>query len=116
MRIANPREYVTDFVKITEDQLVKTQGNGCWCWRRKDYRTKDDKNAVTLYSLTAGCYWNEYYKLSVTGEMKLSSAQKALKDCYAVKYQLNGIGAAAYFTDEVEAINFTLKIIELIQA
>jgi len=116
MRIANPREYVEARAKITEDQLGEAHVNGCWCWMMKDYRTKDDKNAVTLYSLTAGCYWNEYYKLSVTGEMKLSSAQKALKDCYAVKYQLNEMAAVAYFTEEAEAIDFTLKIIELIKA
>ena len=108
MRIANPREYVTDRAKITEDAYSKAVDAGKWYWQMKRYTDNDGNNLVTLYHLDAGCYFDV--------NQAVTFAKKAKKECWLVEYQLGTIGAAAYFTDEVEAINFTLKIIELIKA
>lgn len=104
----NVEEYVENRAKVTEEQLQEAEENGAWCWEMKTYCTKDDENKVVLYSLAAGCYWH----ISPKG----TSAQKVLKDCYAVEYRLNSMGTTAYFTEEGEAIDFTMKIINLIKA
>ena len=110
MRIAssNVKEYIGNRGPVTEEQLLAADEKGAWCWEMKTYRTKDDENSVTLYSLAAGCYWH----ISPKG----TSAVKVLKTCYAVEYGLNSMGSTAYFTEEVEAIDFTMKIINLIKA
>ena len=108
MRIANPREYVTDRAKITEETYLKATDAGKWCWQMKRYSDNDENNQVTLYHLDAGCYFDV--------NQAVTFARRAKRECWLVKYSLGEIGTAAYFTDEVEAIDFTLKIIELIKA
>ena len=108
MRIANPTEYVTDRARITEETYSKAIESGKWYWEMKRYTDKDENNWVILYHLDADCYFD----VNLAGVF----ARRAKKECWRVEYKLNEISTSAWFTDEVEAINFTLKIIELIKA
>lgn len=106
MRIADTKNYITKHEKVTEDEVMAANDNGQWCWEMTDFRKGDD--SVTLYHLDEGCYWDFLNK----GKL----ASRALKECWVVAYTLNNIGTRAIFDDEVEAIDFTMKIINLIKA
>lgn len=97
MRIADTKNYIMNHEKVTEDEVMAANDNGQWCWEMKNFRKGDD--SVTLYHLD---------------ESKFAS--RALKECWVVAYTRNNIGTRAIFDDEVEAIDFTLKIINLIKA
>lgn len=89
--------------KVTEDEIMAASK---WCWEMKNFLKGED--SVTLYHLDEGCYWDFLNR----GKL----ACRALKECWVVAYSLNDIGTRALFDDEAEAIDFTLKIIELIKA
>lgn len=106
MRITDIKNYTTKHEKVTEEEVMAASDEGKLCWEMKDFRK--DNDCVTLYHLDEGCYWDFLNRSK--------RAYRALKECWVVAYTLNDIGTRALFDDEVEAINFTLKIIELIKA
>ena len=106
MRITNTKNYTTKHENVTEEEVMAANDDGKWCWEMKNFRKGED--GVTLYHLDEGCYWDFMNR----GKL----ACRALKECWVVAYRLNNIGTHALFDDEIEAINFTLKIIELIKA
>lgn len=108
MRITETKNYTTKHEKVTEEEVMAANDNGQWAWEMKEYHDKDGNNTVKLYHLDKGCYFDFLGK----GHM----ARKALKECWDVNYMLNNIGSHAVFDDEVEAIDFTMKIINLIKA
>lgn len=107
MRIKNVNEYTTTaHEKVMEDEVELSLERGEECWPMKEYG--NDDNGVKLYHLDEGCYWD-----FICGGRR---ARKALKECWAVDYVLNGIGTTAMFDDEVEAIDYAMKLIVLIKA
>lgn len=106
MRIKNVNEYTTANEKVAEEDVELSLDRGEQCWPMKEYGNGD--NRVSLYHLDEGCYWD-----FVCGGRR---ARRALRECWAVEYVLNCIGSMAMFDDEVEAIDYAMKLIALIKA
>lgn len=97
--------------EISDGELEEMDMNGEFPWEMKRFEksTKGgDENEVVLTALRA----RGYYKLNT----KKMNARKVLKDCFVVEYTLNSVGSSAFFEEEEEAIDFTMKIIALIKA
>ena len=104
--------------KMTESDYDRIEGRWPWkmkCYSRgvKDAQMENDEPHFYGVELTA------LYEGGVefVGKTKKSrTARKVLRDCFSVAVTIGDVTHTTYFSDEVEAIDYTLKVIELAKA
>lgn len=103
---------------MTDDDYERIAGS--WPWKMKCYyrdvegaKMENDEPHFYGVELTA------LYKGGVEfhGKTKKSrTASNVLRDCFSVAVTIGDVTRRTYFSDEVEAIDYTLKVIALAKA